>query len=184
MDNCTDLEAQLLVRCRSFDLQALAEVYDSYSPALYRYAYRLLGDAGLAEECVAETFRRLLQSLRDQRGPKSYLRAYLYRIAHNWITDTYRRKKTLQVELPESFVDIVDSPEQLVDQRICQERLRRALGRLTPDQRQVIVLKFVEDCDNETIAAALNKPVGAVKSLQHRALRSLKRLLDEKDLLR
>lgn len=180
MDERTVLESQLLERCRRFDLQALAEVYDSYSPALYRYAYHLLGDADLAEECVAETFRRFLQALRDRRGPKSFLRAYLYRIAHNWITDLYRKRAYVQVDLPDGLADNTDNlPEQLVDQKIRHERLRQALRHLTPDQRQVIVLKFVEGCDNETVAAALNKPVGAVKSLQHRALLSLKRLLDE-----
>ncbi len=184
MDNCTDLDTQLLERCRQFDRQALADVYDTYSPALYCYAYRLLGDVNLAEECVAETFRRLLQALRDRRGPKSHLRAYLYRIAHNWITDIYRREHVLQVDLSEHFADGADLPEQLVDQRIRQERLRQVLRRLTPDQRQVIVLKFVEGCDNETVAAALNKPVGAIKSLQHRALQSLKRLLANEDVLR
>jgi len=58
-----------------------------------------------------------------------------------------------------------------------QQQVRAALLRLTPEQRQVIVLKYIEGCDNETIAAALQKPVSAVKSLQHRALGALKRLL-------
>jgi hypothetical protein len=54
-----------------------------------------------------------------------------------------------------------------------------AVSQLTPEQRQVIMLKYVEDWDNQAIAAAIGKPVGAVKSLQHRALESLRRMLKE-----
>jgi RNA polymerase sigma-70 factor (ECF subfamily) len=57
------------------------------------------------------------------------------------------------------------------------QQVRSALALLTPDQRQVITLKYLEEWENEDIARALNKPVGAVKSLQHRAIESLRRLL-------
>jgi RNA polymerase sigma-70 factor (ECF subfamily) len=57
------------------------------------------------------------------------------------------------------------------------QQVRSALALLTPDQRQVIMLKYLEDWENEEIAQALNKPVGAIKSLQHRAIESLRRLL-------
>ena len=57
------------------------------------------------------------------------------------------------------------------------QQVRSALALLTPDQRQVIMLKYLEEWENEDIARALNKPVGAVKSLQHRAIESLRRLL-------
>jgi RNA polymerase sigma-70 factor, ECF subfamily len=59
-------ENNLLKRCRKFDLEALGEVYDTYSPALYAYALRLLGDASQAEDAVAETFNRFLNVLRSR----------------------------------------------------------------------------------------------------------------------
>jgi len=68
-------EGELLALVHRFDEQALAEVYDRYSPGIYRYAVRLLGDQDLAEECVAETFSRFLKALKQGKGPHKYLRA-------------------------------------------------------------------------------------------------------------
>lgn len=169
-------EGPLLTRARSFDLPALAEIYDRYSPGLYGYALRLLGDPNLAEDCVAETFSRFLQALKHGRGPESYLQAYLYRIAHNWITDHYRRQPPT-LALDERLPDGGAPPEQHTDERLQQEQVRLALRILTAEQRQVIVLKFLEGWDNSAIAAALEKPVGAIKALQHRGLETLRRML-------
>ena len=85
-------DTELLQQAWRFEEQALAAIYDRFSPGLYRYAWRLLGDVHLAEECVAETFSRFLHALQGGRGPQEYLQAYLYRVAHNWITDYYRRR--------------------------------------------------------------------------------------------
>jgi RNA polymerase sigma-70 factor (ECF subfamily) len=172
-------QKELLLRARSFDLQALAEIYDSYSPSLYGYALRLLGDANLAEECVAETFARLLKVLRDGKGPDIYFKAYLYRIAHNWITDHYRCHRQEHLSYDEELNIPSDmSLEEQVTRRIQQNKLREALFRLTPDQRQVVMLVFFEGWRKSEVSAAVGKPVGAVKALQHRAINSLRRILD------
>lgn len=174
-------EPELLQRARRFDIDALAQIYDQYSPRVYRYAFRLLGNSDLAEECVAETFGRFLTVLHDKKGPTRYLQAYLYRIAHNWVTDQYRREPSIMpLDSVATFADSV-TPHQLADAHERKERTRIALASLTPDQRQVIVLKFLEDFSNEEIAEALGKPVGAVKSLQHRALAALGRLLESEE---
>jgi RNA polymerase sigma-70 factor (ECF subfamily) len=173
-------ENGLLSLARELDPQALSQIYDQYSPAIYRYAMRLMGNITLAEECVAETFSRLLQMLHAGKGPREHLQAYLYRVAHNWITDQYRREPLMD-ELAETLAGESDSPEEVVSQRIHQQRLQDAIRQLTPDQQQVIALKYLEDCENEEIALVLGKPVGAVKSLQHRALASLQRFLLEKE---
>lgn len=176
-------ETELLQRAHAFDRQALAEIYDLYSPGLYRYALRLLGEAPAAEDCVAETFSRFLHALRRGKGPRDYLQAYLYRVAHNWITDQYRRQPPPAVELDEQHPDPAADPEEAAARHIRQARLRQALQHLTPDQRQVIALKFLEGWENEQIARVLGKPVGAVKSLQHRALARLQRHLPNEELL-
>ncbi|MGE5224761.1 MAG: RNA polymerase sigma factor [Omnitrophica WOR_2 bacterium] len=170
--------SDLLRRVKRFDLQALGEVYDLYSPGLYGYAFRLLGDASLAEDCVAETFSRFLQVLKTGRGPQDYLQAYLYRIAHNWVTDQYRRQPPPSLSLEDEQGCRSDShPERETIQRLEQEQVRAALYRLTPEQRQVVILKFIEGWENDSIAKAIDKPIGAVKSLQHRALEALRRIL-------
>lgn len=178
METNVPSDTTLLERARRFDRQALAKIYDLYSPGLYRYAMRLLGDPDLAEECVAETFSRFLRALREGRGPQDFLQAYLYRMAHNWIADLYRRQPPPET-LDETHPDLAPDPETTAEQTWRDERLLRAIRRLTPDQQMVILLKFVEEWDNEAIARALKKPVGAIKSLQHRALAALQRMLNE-----
>jgi RNA polymerase sigma-70 factor (ECF subfamily) len=177
------LEPDLLKRARLFEQQALAEVYDTYSPGLYRYAIRRLGDGDLAEECVAETFSRFLQALRDGRGPKDFLQAYLYRVAHNWITDHYRSGPSRSVELTEELRDGHPGPQEDAEKHRRSAQLRAALQQLTTDQQQVIALKFLEGWENEQIARTLKKPVGAVKSLQHRALAAMQRILQDEELV-
>lgn len=168
----------LLERARRFESTALAEIFDLYSQGIYRYAFRLLGDTELARECMSETFSRFLEALKRNSGPDNYLQAYLYRIAHNWVTDFYRSKVPPSLPLD---LDIQaspeDDPQQAVAGRLAGEQLRGALSLLTPDQRQVIVLRFLEEWETEAIARSLNKPVGAVKALQHRGLESLRRMM-------
>ena len=168
-------EQDLLLRARQLDPCALAEIYDLYSPRLYRYAVRLLGDACTAEDCVAETFSRFLQAIRTHKGPSDYLQAYLYRTIHNIVVDHYRRQPPVQTLNDDSpgFGNVEDS----TDQNIRKLRVRAAIHALTSDQQQVVALKFLEGWENEEIAHILNKPVGAVKSLQHRALTNLKKIL-------
>lgn len=168
----------ILERAKRFEAQALEEIFDKFSQGIYRYAFRLLGDTELARECMSETFSRFLIALKRESGPDNYLQAYLYRIAHNWVTDYYRSKVPPALPLDmELLANPAEEPHQVVADAMDTQQLRAALTLLTPDQRQVIVLKYLEDWENETIAMALNKPVGAVKALQHRALEALRRIL-------
>ena len=169
-------EKELLNAALLFDPKALGQIYDLYSPELYRYAARFLGDPSVAEDCVAETFSRFLKAIHAKRGPKDYLKAYLYRIAHNWIADYYRRAPDVS-ELKDTYPDPDNTPEKEASLRIRQAQVRKAIQKLTPDQQQVIMLKYLEGWKNEEVAKAVKKPVGAVKSLQHRALARLKKYL-------
>jgi RNA polymerase sigma-70 factor (ECF subfamily) len=175
-------DTELLELARQFDPGALALIYDLYSPGLYHYSMRRLSDNALAEDCVAETFRRLLQALKAERGPERHLQAYLYRTAHNWISDHYRQEPAQPVELTNEQHDENANPEEEAARRIFQDALRMALRKLTPDQQQVITLKYLEAWENDEIALSLDKPVGAVKSLQHRALASLQKMLKDEEL--
>jgi RNA polymerase sigma-70 factor (ECF subfamily) len=173
-----DDEEKILKRLQQFDERALSEVYDACSPGIYRYAWRLLGDEDMAEDCVAETFSRLLKALERGKGPRQHLQAYLYRVAHNWITDQYRRGSHLEYPLEYStHVDPDPDPLTQISIGMEQAELRTALRLLTPEQRQVILLRYLEGWQLSEIAQALEKPVGAVKALQHRGLNSLRRIL-------
>lgn len=173
--------SDLLSRIQRWDLDALAEAYDLYAPALYRYAWRQLGNVEQAEDIVSETFQRLLSALRAGQGPQENLQAWLYRVAHNLITDTYRRQATAPTaELDDDAP--VAGPEdsaELALQHVEAERVRRALWQLTPLQRQVIILRFLEGWDLATVAQTIGREVNAVKALQHRAVATLRSLLEE-----
>ena len=173
-------EKQLIKKARTFDQHALAEIYDQYSPKIYRYAIRLLGDDNQAEDCVSETFSRFLNALQQGGGPKAHLQAYLFRIAHNWITDQYRSQSPVSLDPDGPLEPVSDlDPQVIAEDSLLRDRIRGALKEITPDQRQVIMLKYLEGWSNVEVAKAVNKPVGAVKSLQHRGLAALRRLLVE-----
>jgi hypothetical protein len=103
---------------------------------------------------------------------------------HNLVVDHYRRQPPVQT-LNDNAPDF-GNIEDTTDQNIRKLRVRDAIHELTPGQQQVIALKFLEGWENEQIAHTLKKPVGAVKSLQHRALTNLQKILldDKVDLLK
>jgi RNA polymerase sigma-70 factor, ECF subfamily len=176
-------EQKLLQLAHRFDEKALAEIYDSYSPGIYRYALRLLGEVETAEDCVSESFSRFLAALKNGQGPTQFLKSYLYRVAHNWITDYYRKKPYAPLQLETDQIVDRDYPDQLDalgrDEEI--QQIRIALSLLTPEQRQVIGLRFLEGLSLEDTARTMDRPLGAIKSLQHRALNSMKRQILKED---
>lgn len=175
-------ERSLLNRASNFDASALSEIYDCHQEALYRYAMRLLGDPQLAEDCVAETFFRFLRSLSNGNLPRENLRAYLFQIAHNWITDHYRRNQSrFEVTLEENKSAKNDTVEE-VENELQRAIIREAILTLTPDQQLVIILKYFEGFQNEDIARNIGKRVGAVKALLHRSLASLKKKIPDQGL--
>jgi RNA polymerase sigma-70 factor, ECF subfamily len=161
-----------------YSKQVLTEMYEEHSPGLFRYAYRLLGDQDMAEECVSETFSRFLHAVRDGGGPSDNARAYLYRTVHNWVMDHYRRQPLPSLSLDE---ELHSGEQEHVSQRVAKEMLREnvraALLRLPTEQQQVIQLRFLEDWPHEEVAAQLGKSVEATRALQHRAMTALRRML-------
>jgi len=179
MDDKSEL---LLRKARKYDQKALAAIYDLYSDALFAYAFKHVGKSQMAEDLVAETFSRFLKALERGGGPKDHLRAYLYRITHNLITDTYRREPPPPLELdeeqlPEEGAD----PGSVVEEMQDADRVRNALRLITPEQSQVITLRFLEGWSGPEIAQSLDKSLGSIKALQHRGLAALQRILLEKD---
>jgi RNA polymerase sigma-70 factor (ECF subfamily) len=163
-----------------YDRQALIAIYEQHNLELYRYAYRLLGDSELAEDCVAETFSRFLRMARDGARPKENVRAYLFRMVHNWVTDHYRRQPVPQLSLDAELPgDLEANPSLVVARKLEREGVRAALLRLPADQRQVIELRFLENWSHQAVAAAIGKSIEATRALQHRALEALRQMLLE-----
>jgi RNA polymerase sigma-70 factor (ECF subfamily) len=174
----TEVQAVDDLQTNPLNRAALEEAFERYNDPLFRYAFRLLGDTDQAEECVAETFSRLLHTV-SNGGKVDNMRAYLYRVAHNWAIDTYRRREPLQplnLDIP-SNPD--SSPSAVAARNNEKEQVRHALSHLTSEQRQVVVLRFIENWSHDEIATAIGKTVEATRALQHRALLALRELLGE-----
>jgi RNA polymerase sigma-70 factor, ECF subfamily len=173
-----DSEQQLLARVRARERRALAETFDRYYEPLYRYIYRHVGQQATAENLAAEVFRQLLEALRAGSGPRQYLRAWLYRVAHNLYVNELRHQ-SYRDDLPLDTTVAADGPDldAAAQRALVAGHVQEALDQLTVKQREVIILKFLEGMSNEETAAVLDLEYGSVKALQHRALASMRRYL-------
>jgi RNA polymerase sigma-70 factor (ECF subfamily) len=172
-------EARLIQRAKKGDPSAFAELYDQYQPAIYRYIFYRVDDVATAEDLTSEVFVRLVEKIDRFAYRGRPLLAWLYTVARNLVTDHHRQaRRSLPLSLDNRLVAEATDPEETVEHRLTQHRLAAAIARLTEDQRQVILLKFIEGLDNETAARMLGKSIGAVKALQHRALAALRHILE------
>lgn len=173
-------ERELLRGIRSLDQAALGTVFDTYYPRLYRYIYQHLRHQLTAEDLAAEVFTRLLEQLAGGGGPRKHLQAWLYRVAHNLVVDESRRRVHRDHEPLEEWRAVGQQDvEAAVAHSISWQRACDALAGLTPQQRAVLVLKFLEGWSNKEVARVLDTSEGAVKSLQHRGLAAMRRALVE-----
>jgi RNA polymerase sigma-70 factor (ECF subfamily) len=168
----------------AYNKQALVGIYEKHSPGIYRYAYRLLGERELSEECVSETFSRFLLAIRNGRGPNENVQGFLYRIAHNWITDHYRRRPPVSALDEELHEAPEGNPAETIAKQLENERVRAALLLLPEDQRKVIMMRVLDEWSHEEVAEALGKTVEATRALQYRALQALRRLLIDQEEVR
>lgn len=172
-------EQALIQLARRRDPEAISELYRRHVDAIYRYTYFRVSDSAVAEDLTAEVFLRALESIENYTDTGLPFSAWLFKIAHARVIDHWRRQERHpQVALDESLPGEKQDGETLE----IQERdaaLGRAIRRLSPDQQQVITLRFYAGLSNAEIAAIMNKTAGAVKALQHRALASLARLLEQ-----
>lgn len=170
---------QLLQRARRWDEAALTEIYDTYAPKIFRYVYRRTGDNDVAHDLTADTFHRFLDALKREAGPTEHLSGWLYRVAHNLVVDFYRREPD---DPPALLEDVDPAVPATQGEHLAREqraaRARAALTMLTPLQQQVVTLRFLEEMSLREVAQVLDRTVGSVKALQHRAIDNLQRILE------
>ncbi|MFQ6101377.1 MAG: sigma-70 family RNA polymerase sigma factor [Anaerolineae bacterium] len=152
----------LIQRAKSGDPAALAEIYARYQPAIYRYIFYCVGEVATAKDLTGEVFVRLVESIDRFTYQGDLLLAWLYSIARNLVADRLRPEEELAAG--------VADPQKAAEQPSTPQHLAAAIAHLTDDQRQVILLKFVEGLEDETVAWILGRPVDAIQSLQQRAL--------------
>jgi RNA polymerase sigma-70 factor, ECF subfamily len=170
----------LVDRARAGDRAAFAQLYDRYVDLVYRYIYYRVGSHTLAEDLTSETFVRALRSIGGFRWQGRDIAAWLTTIARNLVND---HVKSSRFRLEVCTADTLDTdsraggPEDEVLIRISNARLLEALRRLTPEQQECVVLRFLEGLNVAETARAMGRREGAVKQLQLRAVRALGRQL-------
>jgi RNA polymerase sigma-70 factor (ECF subfamily) len=169
------------VRAAQADRSAFAILYRRYLDRVYAYAFYQLGDHHDAEDATERTFLAALAALPGFRDEGASFRAWLFRIAHNTVANVHRtRSRRRAVPLPEEFERPAPDadPAALVARAEEQRRILRAIATLPEDRRQVVLLRFVDGLSTAEISEVLDRSAGAVRVLQHRALRDLAQLLD------
>jgi RNA polymerase sigma-70 factor (ECF subfamily) len=173
-----------LVAARQREPAAVARVYTAYAPALFRFFMAELGNRQDAQDLTGNVFVSAIEGLPKFRGPVQALVGWLFRIARNDLYDFRRRQgrtpglAPLDDHLDEAAVAAgAEDPEELAIERLEGGRVMAALQELSPDQREVLLLRMVAGMTAPEVAAVLRKTTGAVKALQHRGLASLARAL-------
>ena len=174
-------EYALLKRAQAYEVEAIGELYDHYAPLIYAYLYRRVQDAQLAEDLTSEVFVRVLQAIQDERFWHTSFRAWLYRIAHNQVVDYYRQQaRAMVLPLEDDILpDDGDDLEITHEEKRTYEMVGAAVRRLTPDQQQVLALRFGEQMKTQEVAEIMEKSAGAVEALQHRALAALRKMVNQ-----
>lgn len=162
------------------DRAAFGRLYRRYVDRVYGYAFYLLGDHHDAEDATERTFLAALAALDRYRDSGSTFRAWLFRIAHNQLANALRTRDRQRAASLDAVAEPAtdDDPAGALGRAEDRRRLHRAIERLPEDRRQVVVLRFVDGLTAREIGAVLGRSEGAVRVLQHRALRELSVLLE------
>ena len=178
-------ESELIERAKT-DPDAFGELYERYIERIYNYVYFRVGSVHDAEDLTARVFLKALNNLNRYRFVGLPFSAWLYRIAHNLIAN-HHRDQSRRREIPIEDMAVVNIPARLpaIDASMGRaqeaEALWKMINDLSPQKRELILLKFVEKLSNSEIAAVLNKSESAIKSLYHRTLLEMREQIDRAD---
>jgi len=173
----------LVERAQQGDRSALEELYLIHFDRIYSYLHVSVGNRHDAEDLTTQTFLKMLESIGKFRWQSAPFSAWLFRIAHNLAMDHFRATKRWQPEdvVPEPEADERTSAEAGALESIGRKSMLELIEDLSPEQQQVLTLKFVFNFANAEAATILGKTEGAIKSLQHRALVSLQKQLARRE---
>lgn len=174
-----DGEEKLIQRAIKGGASAFGSLYDYYQPKIYRFVLIKVGRREEAEDLTHEVFKNAWQNISNYKHLGFPFSSWLYKIARNQIVDYYRTKKdetSIEKTDPEYFV-VPASIHADLGAKMEIEKVRVAIAQLRPDYQDVLIMRFVEDLPVKEVALTLDKSEGAVKLLQHRAIKELKTFL-------
>jgi RNA polymerase sigma-70 factor (ECF subfamily) len=158
---------------------AFGALYDRYQPMIYRFVFVKVGRREDAEDITHQVFVAAWTNVRSYKDLGHPFSSWLYQIARNQVIDHYRAKKqetSLENMDPEYFV-IPATAHFDVATKMEFEKVRVAIAKMKPDYQDVIVMRFIEDLPLKEVAKAMDRTEGAIKLMQHRAMKELKKLL-------
>ena len=173
--------AALLKAARNLDKNALATIFDLYSPSLYKFISRLIHDPILSDHIIADVFVGLVEELGAGRGPRTNIRVYLYQIAYRLVVERSRDihpHSPLEVSIRKLGRDKSAPSQPRTDERVMMEALLTSMNsELSEDQRIVIILRFLEDFSLKETAEIIGKDVNNVKVIQSRGIARLQKAM-------
>ena len=177
------LEDEILIdRATAGDREAFGELYERYISRVYKHVFYMVNDVDVAQDLTEQTFLRALEAIQRYEKRGIPLLAWLLRIARNLSLNNQRVQRNNSSMRKNSEDAVAASPESCCEAKLNGEEVRRAVGALEGDQRQVIVLRFMDGLSYADVARVLGKSVGAVRVAQYRALRALRRRLEDGNL--
>ena len=156
----------------------LASLYDEYFDRLAHYIYVRLGDRNEAEDLAGEVFLKALKSLKSYKERGIPMQAWLFRIAHNVSVDRLRKKGRIATEpIDGIMVEAKEDTAAMAEKSIEMERVNEAMQKLTPEQKEVVRLRFFGDLSSKEVGAIMRKSDGAVREMQRAAIEKLRGLM-------
>ncbi|MCC6617016.1 MAG: sigma-70 family RNA polymerase sigma factor [Anaerolineae bacterium] len=171
----TDVE--LVELAKADDNDAFGELYERYLEKIYNYVFYRTGNHHDAEDLTARVFFRAMAHIQTYTERGVPFQAWLYRIAHNLVANWHRdsgRRKIIPLDEYVAGSLRSDAPDRHAEDKQEREALLAAIRRLPEDRQQLIVLKFVDGLSNAEIGEIMERTEGAIKSLYHRTLLSLR----------
>lgn len=177
-----DKENRLILQAKQGDKQAIAELYTGHVDAIYRYVWPRVRDEAVAEDLTAQVFLKALEGLPGYEPSGKPFLAWLYRIAYARVIDHWRKQeKRATLPLDETLPAREPRPAALLEAEDDWITAIDLLARLTDDQQEVLMLRFIGEMSLSDVAEVMGKTLGATKAVQHRALASLARLLEQQE---
>lgn len=174
-------DEQLLANAKQLDPAALQALHQQFYPMVARYVQFKVGNPHTVEDLTGEVFVRMLEGLKRGQSWRDSPQGWIMGIARHVVTDHYRRQERVaEVELDERFAAAEEATpfhQTMLNER--KRQLLQAIQQLTDEQRDVVLMRFMEGIDIQGVAKAINKTPGAVKALQHRALRALAEIMQD-----
>lgn len=180
-----EADYSLMNTTKGLDKKALVVTFDHYAPELYNYALHLCRDPLEADNIVGDVFTKLLEQLAAGKGPKTNIRSYLYRMTYHLIIDRSRASRRFTpLEFAETTPDSSNGYHSMLaglENKMVVEAVILAIKNdLTTDQRNVIILRFVEGFSVVQTAEIMGKGIDNVKVIQSRAITKLRKVLEQK----